>query len=45
MTEKTKDRFQGLKAAIKESLYISWLCIQIGMSIAITWFMLKKLFV
>lgn len=44
MTEKTKARIHNLKSSIKETLYISWVCIQIGMATGITMFILEKVF-
>lgn len=44
MTEKTKVRIHNLKLSIKETLYITWVCIQIGMATGITMFILKKVF-
>ena len=44
MTEKTKARIHRLKVSIKETLYISWVCIQIGLATGITMFIMKKIF-
>ncbi len=44
MTEKTKVRIHNLKSSIKETLYITWVFILIGMATGITMFILKKVF-
>ena len=44
MTEKTKARIHSLKVSIKETLYISRVCIQMGLATGITMFILKKIF-
>ena len=44
MTEKTKVRIHNLKSSMKETLYITWVCILIGMATGITMFILKKVF-
>lgn len=44
MTEKTKARIHRLKVSMQETLYITWVCIQIGMATGITMFILKKIF-
>nr|DAO32380.1 MAG TPA: hypothetical protein [Caudoviricetes sp.] len=44
MTEKTKARIHNLKSSIKETLFMMWVCILIGMATGITMFILKKVF-